>query len=131
MICRKLNLFTESLVAIDGSKFKAVNNRNRNFTQAKIELRLKQIDESIARYLGQIATADRIEQLTSSNKIERLEEKIRHLKKEVNQLNEIQAQLKGAPGHQISLTDPDARSVVGALAWWPITSKQQLIAHTI
>ncbi len=60
VICRKLNLFTDSLIAIDGSKFKAVNNRNRNFTRAKIELRLKQIDESIARYLGQIATADRV-----------------------------------------------------------------------
>tara|TARA_R110002073_G_C9426455_1_gene576396 strand:- start:195 stop:1628 length:1434 start_codon:yes stop_codon:yes gene_type:complete len=111
VICRKLNLFTDSLIAIDGSKFKAVNNRNRNFTQAKIELRLKQIDESIVRYLGQIATADRVEQLTSNNKVERLEEKIRHLKKEVNQLNEIQAQLKDTPGHQISLTDPDARSM--------------------
>ncbi len=111
VICRKLNLFTDSLVAIDGSKFKAVNNRNRNFTQAKIELRLKQIDESIARYLGQIATADRIDRLTSNNKVERLEEKIRHLKKEVNQLNEIQAQLKDASDHQISLTDPDARSM--------------------
>jgi len=50
VICRKLNLFADSLIAIDGSKFKAVNNRNRNFTQAKIKLRLKQIDESIARY---------------------------------------------------------------------------------
>jgi len=51
-------------VAIDGSKFKAVNNRNRNFTRAKIKLRLKQIDESIARYLGQIATADQAELFT-------------------------------------------------------------------
>lgn len=111
VICRKLNLFADSLIAIDGSKFKAVNNRNRNFTQAKIKLRLKQIDESIARYLGQIATADRAEQLMSSNKIERLEEKISRLKKEVNQLNKIQVQLKDAPDHQISLTDPDSRSM--------------------
>ena len=111
VICRKLNLFTDSLIAIDGSKFKAVNNRNRNFTQAKIKLRLKQIDESIARYLGQIATADRIELLKSSNKVERLEEKISRLKKEMSQLNKIQTQLKDAPDHQISLTDPDARSM--------------------
>jgi transposase len=111
LICRKLNLFTDSLVAIDGSKFKAVNNRNRNFTQAKIKLRLKQIDESIARYLGQIATADRVELATSKHKVERLEKKIGKLKKEVGQLNSIQAQLKEAPDKQISLTDPDARSM--------------------
>lgn len=111
LICRKLNLFTESLVAIDGSKFKAVNNRNRNFTQAKITFRLKQIDESIARYLGQIATEDRVELATSKNKVERLEKKIGKLKKEVDQLNKIQAQLKDVPDKQISLTDPDARSM--------------------
>lgn len=111
LICRKLNLFTDALVAIDGSKFKAVNNRNRNFTQAKIKSRLKQIDESIARYLGQIATADRIELATSKNKVERLEKKIGKLKQEVRQLNKIQDQLKETPDGQISLTDPDARSM--------------------
>ena len=111
LICRKLNLFTDSLVAIDGSKFKAVNNRNRNFTQAKIKLRLKQIDESIARYLGQIATEDRVELATSKHKVERLEKKIGKLKKEVDQLNNFQAQLKEVPDKQISLTDPDARSM--------------------
>lgn len=111
LICRKLNLFTQALVAIDGSKFKAVNNRNRNFTQAKIVLRLKQIDESIARYLGQIATADRVGLATSKSKAERLEKKIEKLKKEVAHLNEIQVKLKEVPDKQISLTDPDARSM--------------------
>jgi transposase len=61
LLCRKLNLFTEAFVAIDGSTFKAVNNRNRNFSCAKIKLRLKQIDESIRRYLVDIASADRRE----------------------------------------------------------------------
>jgi len=111
LICRKLNLFADAMVAIDGSKFKAVNNRNRNFTQGKIKLRLKQIDESIARYLGQIATEDRIELATSKNKVERLDKKISKLKNEITQLNKIQAQLNDAPGKQISLTDPDARSM--------------------
>jgi transposase len=54
MLCRKLNLFADAFVAIDGSKFKAVNNRDRNFTKAKLKRRLAQIDESIERYLGQI-----------------------------------------------------------------------------
>ncbi len=111
LICRKLNLFSDALVAIDGSKFKAVNNRNRNFTQAKIKHRLKQIDESIARYLGQIATEDRIELATSKNKVERLEEKISKLNNEIDQLNKLQDQLKETPDKQISLTDPDARSM--------------------
>ena len=111
LICRKLNLFTDSLAAIDGRKFKAVNNRNRNFTQGKIKLRLKQIDESIARYLGQIATEDRVELATSKHKVERLEKKIDKLKKEINQLNNIQDQLKEVSDKQISLTDPDARSM--------------------
>jgi len=111
LICRKLDLFADSLVAIDGSKFKAVNNRNRNFTQAKIKHRLKQIDESIARYLGQIATADRLELATSKHKVERLESKIIKLKNEMDQLNKIQVQLNDIPDKQISLTDPDARSM--------------------
>jgi len=111
LICRKLNLFTELLIAIDGSKFKAVNNRNRNFTQGKVRLRLKQIDESIARYLGQIATEDRLELATSKNKVDRLETKIGKLRKEIDQLNKIQTQLKEVPDKQISLTDPDARAM--------------------
>ncbi|SFG20165.1 transposase [Neptunomonas qingdaonensis] len=60
-ICRKLNLFTDAYVAIDGSKFKGVNTRDKNFTKAKIKRRLEQIDESIARYLGQIASAGEYE----------------------------------------------------------------------
>ena len=111
LICKKLSLFTDSLIAIDGSKFKAVNNRNRNFTKGKIKLRLKQIDESIARYLGQIASADRTDLSTSKHQKERLEQKIGKLKKEVDQLNNIQQQLKSLPDEQLSLTDPDARSM--------------------
>jgi transposase len=111
LICQKLNLFANSLIAIDGSKFKAVNNRNRNFTKTKIRLRLKQIDESIARYLGQIASADRVDLSTANKKKERLETKIGKLKKEVEQLNKIQEELKHLPDGQLSLTDPDARSM--------------------
>jgi len=111
LICRRLDLFKDSLIAIDGSKFKAVNNRNRNFTEAKIKLRLKQIDESIARYLGQIETADRLELSTSNAKIERLESKIEKLKDEIKQLNQVQKQLQTEPDRQLSLTDPDARSM--------------------
>ncbi len=67
MLCKKLSLFTDAFVAIDGSKFKAVNTRDRNFTKAKMKHRLQQIDESIARYLGQIASADR-QETSAANK---------------------------------------------------------------
>ena len=58
-MCRQLKLFSQVIVAIDGSKFKAVNNRDKNFTQHKLEQRMKQIDESIERYMSALETADR------------------------------------------------------------------------
>jgi transposase len=111
MLCRKLELFTDAFVAIDGSKFKAVNNRDRNFTKAKLKRRLQQIDESIERYLGQIASADRQETAAAKDKTERLENKIATLKQEMARLKKLGARLLEAPDQQISLTDPDARSM--------------------
>ena len=109
MLCRKLNLFANAFVAIDGSKFKAVNNRDRNFTKAKMKRRLQQIDESIERYLGQMASADRQE--SSEDKTQRLEDKVAALKKEMARLKKLETQMLERPGQQISLTDPDARSM--------------------
>lgn len=111
MLCRKLNLFADAFVAIDGSKFKAVNNRDRNFTKAKMKRRLQQIDESIDRYLGQIASADRQEAVVASDKTQRLEDKISALKKEMARLKKLEVQMMETPDQQISLTDPDARSM--------------------
>jgi transposase len=109
MLCRKLNLFANAFVAIDGSKFKAVNNRDRNFTKAKMKRRLQQIDESIERYLGQLASADRQE--SSEDKSQRLEDKIARLKQEMARLKKLEVRMLEAPDQQISLTDPDARSM--------------------
>jgi len=111
LLCRQLNLFTEAMVAIDGSKFKAVNNRDRNFTTAKIERRREQIEESIARYLSALDTADRAEPEIAEAKTVRLNEKITLLKRQMAQLREIEARLQETPDKQISLTDPDARSM--------------------
>jgi transposase len=111
MLCRKLNLFTQAFVAIDGSKFKAVNTRDKNFTKAKLKRRLQQIDESIDRYLNQIASADRQESEVSTNKSQRLKEKIALLKKEMGRLKKLEVRLLAEPDQQISLTDPDARSM--------------------
>ena len=109
MLCKKLKLFADAFVAIDGSKFKAVNNRDRNFTKAKMKRRLQQIDESIERYLGQLASADRQE--SNEDKSQRLEDKITRLKQEMTRLKKLEVRMLEAPDQQISLTDPDARSM--------------------
>ena len=97
---------------IDGSKFKAVNNRDRNFTRAKMERRLAQIEESVARYLHQLDSADRQEPSQArSTKTARLKEKIAKLKEEVKRLHGLKARMLAAPDQQISLTDPDSRSM--------------------
>jgi len=111
VLCRQLNVFAEAMVAIDGSQFKAVNNRDRNFTRAKLKRRLEQIEESIARYLGQLDSADRSEAHTAPLKRERLTEKIATLKEQMQRLRELEGELEKTPDGQISLTDPDARSM--------------------
>ena len=109
MLCRKLNLFGDAFVAIDGSKFRAVNNRNRNFSKAKLKKRLQQIDASIERYLGEIASADRREGEGPKTKTERLEKKIAALKEEIQTLKKLEVRMLAAPDQQLSQTDPDAR----------------------
>jgi len=111
MLCRRLDLFTEAIVAIDGSKFKAVNNRDMNFTPAKMKRRLEQIDKSIARYLGQLDSADHEEPSIAEAVSERLNEKIASLKEEMQRLKALEAEMNEAPDKQLSLTDPDARSM--------------------
>src|ERR1022692_4819668 len=111
VLCRRLELFSEASVAIDGSKFKAVNTRDRNFTQAKMQRRLAQIDESIARYLSQLDSADRQGEVVPEAKITRLNEKIAMLRQEIQRLNALNAHMMQTEDKQISLTDPDARSM--------------------
>jgi len=111
VLCRRLELFSEASVAIDGSKFKADNTRDRNFTQAKMQRRLEQIDESIRRYLSQLDSADRQGEAVPEAKITRLKEKIATLRQEIQRLNALNAQMLQAEDKQISLTDPDARSM--------------------
>jgi len=111
-LCRTMGLLTEASVAIDGSKFKAVNNRDKNFTRAKMERRMAQIEESVARYLQQLDTADQQEPSGALKaKTERLKEKIEKLKQEMQRLVGLQAVMLATPDQQISLTDPDARSM--------------------
>ena len=141
-LCRTMGLLTEASVAIDGSKFKAVNNRDKNFTRAKMERRMAQIEESVARYLQQLDTADRQEPSEAlKTKTERLREKIEKLKQEMRRLGDLRAIMLSAPDQQISLTDPDARSmatsgrgsgVVGYNVQVAVETKHHLIiAHEV
>jgi len=111
-MCRELKLFTQAIVAIDGSKFKAVNSRDRNVTPAKIDKRQQQIEQSIQRYLDAMETADRTQPSEVEVKTERLQDKIRKLRDQLRQLDETKEQLKHEPDGQRSTTDPDARSMI-------------------
>ena len=110
-MCRQLDLFAHALVAIDGSKFKAVNSRDKNFTEAKLKRRLAMIEESIRNYLRAMDTADRSEPELAQLKKGRLQEKIAALKRQMQELKSVEAQLQAHPDEQVSLTDPDARSM--------------------
>lgn len=111
-LCRDMGLLTTTSVAIDGSKFKAVNNRDKNFTRAKVERRRAQLEESVARYLSQLDTADRQEPTEAlAAKVTKLKEKLTKLKEEMGKLAVYEKQMLASPDQQISLTDPDSRSM--------------------
>src|ERR1700738_1518562 len=110
-LCRELDLLSVASVAIDGSKFKAVNARDKNFTKAKMKRRLERIEESIERYMAQLETADRRGDAVPEAKVVRLKDKIVKLKEEVARLSTINAEMMKSEDKQISLTDQDARSM--------------------
>ncbi|WP_416140021.1 IS1182 family transposase [Halomonas sp. HK25] len=141
VLCRRLELFSQAIVAIDGSKFKAVNNRNRNFTATKMKRRLEQIEESFNRYLGQLDAADREEPALAEAKTAHLKEKITKLREETARLQAVEVARLKSPDQQISLTDPDARAmatsgrgtgVVGYNVQTAVDSQHHLIvAHEV
>jgi len=111
VLCRRWNLFTEATVAIDGSKFKAVNHRDRNFTSRKMATRMALIEQSIAEYLGQLDRMDRRETPRQPRQRVRLQQRLAALRAEMSRLEGLKARLEAAPDGQVSLTDPDARSM--------------------
>ena len=111
-LCREMGLLAKASVAIDGSKFKAVNNRDKNVTRAKVERRRNQLEESVGRYLAHLDTADRQEPTeTIALKKTRIKDKLEKLKSEMEKLAAIEAQMLASPDQQVSLTDPDSRSM--------------------
>ena len=139
LVCRRLHLFTDAIVAIDGSKFKAVNNRDKNFTSAKMQRRITQLEENIARYLVAMDTADRAEPEVAELKKGRLRDKIAALKEQMQSLKALEARMLASPDQQLSLTDPDARSmknrdggIVGYNVQTAVDAKHHLIvAHEV
>jgi transposase len=113
-LCRQMKLFTDAVVAIDGSKFKAVNNRDRNFTQQKVKSRLEHLEKSVKQYLDDLDRADREPAAVPEARVSQLKEKIAAIKAEMRKLTKIGKELPTIEGQQVSLTDPDARSMNSA-----------------
>jgi transposase len=111
LLCRELKLFTQAVVAIDSSKFKAVNNRERNYTPGKIERRERELEESIQRYLDALDTADRTHPAELQSKTQRLQGKVQKMRQRLKELQAIKSQLEVLPDRQLSQTDPDARAM--------------------
>jgi transposase len=110
-LCRRLDLFAHAVAAIDGSKFKAVNTRDRNFTKAKLKKRMEQVEASIERYMAALETADRQEGELAQVKSARLKDKIAALRDQMRAFKTLEPVVQAAPDQQVSLTDPDARSM--------------------
>ena len=110
LLCKKMGLLGGELVAVDGSKFKAVNSGQRNFSQNKLEKRLKGIDKKVERYLEEMDRADKREKQTAIS-AEDLKDKIAKLKERKGRYEELLTELKASGEKQVSLTDSDSRAM--------------------
>jgi len=109
-ICRQLNMFTDTLVTIDGSKFKAVNSKENNYTPKKLQFHIARVEKHIDDYLTQLATKDQEENQLADDRP--IKEKIDGLKKKLSELKALEDEINHQPDNQISTTDPDSRLLV-------------------
>ena len=136
MLCRKLDLLTDVLVVVDGSRFKAVNNRDKNFTRAKMKRRIEEVDASIDRYLALLSDTD---EKTPANEKQSIKGKLGAMQEEMDRLKKLEVRMLEAPDKQLSLTDPDARAmksrgsgIVGYNVQTAVDSRHHLIvAHQV
>ena len=141
LLCRRMKLFTDGIVAIDGSKFKAVNNRDKNFTDRKLQARVEQLEDSIKRYLVELDRADRDTTAVLPGRVAHLKDKIAKVRQQMQALEAIGEQMKASEDGQISMTYPDARSmatsgrgtgIVGYNVQTAVDAKHHLIvAHEV
>jgi transposase len=109
-LCRSLDLYGAQLVAIDGTKFKAVNSKSNNLNEKTVALRLKQTEEKIAQYLRELETNDANDsEEDETAKTDELKEKISQLEDRKQQYEQIQTQMKATGQREVSLVDPDSR----------------------
>ena len=135
-VCRELELFSATLVAIDGSKFKAVNSRDKNFTKRSVKLRIKKTQANIDRYLAKLDAADKAEPEIAEVTATELKQKIASMEAKMDELKDFEAEVESHPDQQVSVTDPDARSMkkagggstVGYNVQTAVDSKHHLIA---
>jgi len=111
VLCRHLNLFADAVIAVDGSKFKAVNSRDNNYTVGKLRSRMERVEEGIKSYLDQLDAAERDERQYHNHNVPHLQEKLARLRERMLELKAIQAELERTDKTQISYTDPDSRSM--------------------
>ncbi len=111
LFCKKLNLFGGELIAIDGSKFSAVNHNSKSLTKNELAELLKQIDKNIEEHFLNIEKQDAIEQSVEQTSTEELQEAISKLKKRKEILSELQTSLEESGERQIAKTDPDCRKM--------------------
>ncbi len=111
VLCRGLDLLAGGEIALDGSKFKAVNSYERNFTRVKLAKQMAKVEASIAQYLEALDQADQTDDGSAPTKVEKLQEKIAALRERMQVLQAIGEHLEASPDQQISLTDPDARAM--------------------
>lgn len=111
VLCRQLDLFGRELLAVDGTRLKAVNNKDRNFTKAKLKRELTRSDERLARYLKELDEADKDDDRPGGGNVDQLQEKIKAIKERRDQLESYRTQLEQSGEDQLSLTDPDARAM--------------------
>ncbi len=110
-LCREAKLFSEAVVAIDGSKFKAVNNTDRNFSERKLKVRLEQLEESVGRYLEELDRADRDPTRVTDARVNHIKNKITLIRARMKDMAALGTQIEASADGQISLTDPDARAI--------------------
>lgn len=139
-ICRNLNLFNESMIAIDGSKFKAVNNRKKNDSQGSMKRRIARVEKHIAEYMALLDAKDNNEPVSDERNVSELQEKLESLNEHLEELKQRKKKVKAQPDKQISETDPDSRlmkqSTVGSLVGYNVqnavdTKYKLIVTHEV
>ncbi len=114
-LCRNMDLLDSDVVAIDGSRFKAVNAKAKNYTRSKLRQKLGEIDKAIERYLGELDRANEVFEQAGTvlpeSRMERILRKLEHLQKEAARYRSIEHRMDETGETQVSLSDPDARSM--------------------